>query len=342
MGQAQELLTPQSQQLNVPTSAVASATGTATFLFQSPPTGLVWTGTLTCAGAPPTAVFLATIGATSWGDWGGNSVYGPVQAFANQQLLITVTGLTANEPFEIVWAGSSDAEGSVQPIWPDTNTSAITAALAPPGLAFGPTVANLSGGTASVNVTGPSSTRTLIIEVANPPAVPTNIAVFGNQSLLVYRSGPPYLQNEFSTNTWLVVVPVLGVADSSYTIRVDAAGVPMTFTLTVWADSDVTQESVFYNGVIQVKSVRQGAAGTVGVLVGPCRLLTAQVSSTAAGQVTLFNVGGSGLNLIEVDAATETVSINFPPNTILPIGQGLSLFQSPAGVSAAQVTYAYP
>src|SRR5208282_254935 len=188
VGQAQGLLTPQSQQLNVPTSAIASASGTATFMFQSPPPGLVWTGTLTCAGAPPTAVFLATIGATSWGDWAGNSVYGPVQAFANQQLVITVTGLTANQSFEIVWAGSSDAQSSVQPIWPDTNTSAITAALAPPGLVFGPSVIALVAGNAVATVNISSNARTLFISCrGSDNSAPSTLQVVGVTTTDIYR-----------------------------------------------------------------------------------------------------------------------------------------------------------
>jgi hypothetical protein len=132
VGQAQNPVSPGTQQLNETTSATADGNGNAVFKFESPPSGKTWTGTLTCAGAPVTAIFLATIGATSWGDWAGNSVAGPVQCFGSgaQQLVVTATGLTPNTTFALVWAGSSDDTSSVQPIFPDANSSAVAASIA--------------------------------------------------------------------------------------------------------------------------------------------------------------------------------------------------------------------
>jgi hypothetical protein len=130
VGQAQPRVTGTTQQLNESVSAVASGTGTATFTFQSPPQGLVWTGTLSCGSAPATASFLAMIGATNWGTWGGDSVAGPVQAYANQQLVVTATGLTAGLSYDLIWAGSSDEPSGIQPVFPDVNASALSVALA--------------------------------------------------------------------------------------------------------------------------------------------------------------------------------------------------------------------
>lgn len=130
MGQAQPRVTATTQQLNQSVSAVASSAGAATFSFQSPPQGLVWTGTLSCPGAPVNAVFLVSIGGTGWGDWAGNSVAGPVQAYANQQLIVTATGLTPGTSYDLIWLGSSDEPTGIEPIFPDTNSSAIAVALA--------------------------------------------------------------------------------------------------------------------------------------------------------------------------------------------------------------------
>lgn len=132
MGQAQTPVSRGTQQLNETASAKSDANGNAVFTFESPPSGKTWTGTLTCAGAPVTAIFLATIGATSWGDWAGNSVAGPVQCFGSgaQQLVVTATGLTPATSYALVWAGSSDDTASVQPIFPDANSSAVAASIA--------------------------------------------------------------------------------------------------------------------------------------------------------------------------------------------------------------------
>jgi hypothetical protein len=130
--------------------------------------------------------------------------------------------------------------------------------------------------------------------------------------------------------------------DQSVEVLVTVSGPTISVSLAVWGDVAEYTESIFYTGQMKVMSNRQGAAGTILLPVGgPIRLLTAQLSSTVAGQVTLF-ITGSPYNLLEIDVATGEASVTFPPDTILPSGDTLSLFQSAAGVSAAQVSYAYP
>ena len=129
MGQASAPLSPSTQQLNQSVSAVSDVNGNATFTFQNPPQGLTWTGTLTCGGAPNTAVFTANIGATDWGDWAGDSVYGPVQAQSMQQLVVTVVNLTPSTTYDLEWNGSSDPSSLVQPVWPDSNISALVTVI---------------------------------------------------------------------------------------------------------------------------------------------------------------------------------------------------------------------
>ena len=129
MGQASAPLSPSTQQLNQSVSAISDINGNATFTFQNPPQGLTWTGTLTCGGAPNTAVFTANIGATDWGDWAGDSVYGPVQAQSMQQLVVTVVNLTPSTTYDLEWNGSSDPSALVQPVWPDSNISALVTVI---------------------------------------------------------------------------------------------------------------------------------------------------------------------------------------------------------------------
>ena len=131
MGSSSQPLSNQSQILSQTISATADSSGKATFTFTSPPAGFTWTGTLTCAAAPTSAVFLATVGAVSWGDWGGNSVYGPVQVLGqgSQQLVVTATGLTPSTSFTMQWNGSSDPSDLVSAVWPDVNTSALQAII---------------------------------------------------------------------------------------------------------------------------------------------------------------------------------------------------------------------
>jgi len=323
-------------------AAVAQADGTATFKFQSPPEGLTWTGTMTCAGAPLGAVFAAVIGAVSWGDWAGNSVYGPVQALANQQLIITATGLVPGTSYEIVWAGSSDDSRNVQPVWPDANDSAIVASsvTAPPGLILPATSEAVSGGTASATFSVPSTTRTLVVKLlpnsfATQPPISV-VQVIGQQSGLDYYNGQnylaeggshgPYLQAASSPFSYLVVVPVCPAVDTSYTVTCTVPGAVTSVAIQVSGDSLEYQENIFYNGV--VKSNALGATGTLAT--GPIRLLTI---GAASGQAVLIN-GSVMINGGSV--ADPGVTMPFPPNTILGAGGTVTC------VAGGAVTYAYP
>lgn len=127
MGQAVRPLSEQSQQLNATANATADGSGNAVFLFQAPQKGYTWTGTVVLANAPTNAHFVATIGTqiggTSWGDWYGNSVFGPVQALGGQVLAVVATGLTPGQGYLMEWTGSSDPADLVAPIWPDATAS---------------------------------------------------------------------------------------------------------------------------------------------------------------------------------------------------------------------------
>jgi hypothetical protein len=348
MGQAQEPLTPQTQQLNVPTSAVASGTGTATFTFQAPPQGVTWTGTLTCAGAPGTSTFLATIGATSWGDWAGNSVYGPVQALANEQLVVTASGLTPSASYELVWAGSSDAAQSVQPVWPDTNTSALFASItaAPPGLVAGPGLSALVSASAIVPI--PTTARTLILQLSSGPVADglSTVKVTGTTSGIVYYNQAPYLtyQPIVGHPFYIVIVPVVGVVDSTVAVAANSSGGATNFSLTAWADGSQYDESVFYNGVAQsAQQILVGAGGAT-IINGPARLLTADLEASGNGCTGVIDLNSIGVLRRDGTAANPdpSGSLTFPPNTILPAGETLSLQQAGAGATIGSATFAYP
>ena len=132
MGSPANPISATTQKLEKGVSATADSAGEATFVFQSPPAGVSWTGTLNCANAPLASVFNAVIGGTSWGSWGGNSVFGPIQILGqgSEQLTVTATGLTAGIAYEVWFLGSSDQTVNLAPIWPDPTSSALTASIA--------------------------------------------------------------------------------------------------------------------------------------------------------------------------------------------------------------------
>ena len=74
------------QRLFESSNATATAAGLAQFSFPTPPTNLVWHGTLQCVSAPPGAVFVAFIGGAQWCSWAGQAIGGPVQCLPGEQL----------------------------------------------------------------------------------------------------------------------------------------------------------------------------------------------------------------------------------------------------------------
>jgi hypothetical protein len=321
-------------------SATASSTGAATFTFPAVPIGSTWTGTVTVQGAPANAIFLANIGATPWADWAGNSVGGPIQGLPNQQLVVNATGLAPGQSYLCVWTGSSDPQGLAAPVWPEPTNSAQTVQLGQGSPILGPAAFTASGGLISLAVSPPSTTRTLLILMANigggdPPV--TGLSVTGQQTTNAYYSQGVYLatgQPVGGNRVYFAVVPIAPAIDSSYSIAIATAG--GGYTVTVIGDTAFYDESVFYNGVIRSTGASLAAAGSTNMLGGPARLLTLSLSATTAANIGIS--GSSALGLV----AAGSVAVSFPPNTILQVNNTLILTQSGAGASLGLVTYAYP
>lgn len=137
------------QPLTVYASATAGSSGRASFVFQSVPQGLAWTGTVSVFNAPAAAVLTARVGVPSagqtWGSWQGNATFGPVQAYDRMCLVIDATGLTPNTFFQAVWIGESSYVYEATPVSP---TALSTATIAG------------SGGFATISFVGASSGNT--------------------------------------------------------------------------------------------------------------------------------------------------------------------------------------
>ena len=231
MGTTDRPLGPGSQQLNQSQTVVTSASGsTATFTFPSPPAGMTWTGTLWCANAPTGAVFIATIGPQSWGEWGGNSVYGPVQAFGtgSQQLVVTATGLASSTSYTLNWVGSSDNESLVGPVFPDANSTALTAAISGTvGLTPGTTVGLASGtsvGLASGSTVGLSSGSTVGLASGSTVGISGSVSTTGGATTV---SGAGF--NGASTS---ITVVSTGSFPASGLISVPSSGGTLIFAYT--------------------------------------------------------------------------------------------------------------
>lgn len=209
-----------SQPLNQVATATSSGTGTATFTFPSPPQGTWWTGTISCATANSGAVFTAVVGSTgggqsgggtSWGSWGGNSVYGPIQCYAQQQLIITATLLAANTLYELTWLGTSDPGDSVAAIWPDANSTALTAQIS----GTVPISGNVTTLQGSVTNAGDIDQIILEVGITSLPNTSTTVSVYqaytGFQLLWAGTLAPTSitLTNVTQGMSWVIDKPYL-------------------------------------------------------------------------------------------------------------------------------------
>ena len=208
-----------SQPIQQTVSATAASDGTATFTFPSPPVGLTWTGTVSIKQAPVGSTFTAVVGATDWGTWGGNTVFGPVQVIGTQALTLTAAGLTAGTSYAATLTGSSDPSETAAAVWPDANASALSAEVTgsitaepPIAVALTPAVYNPSGpGTFSQTFTWPAGTAPF--QSATLFAVGTANGYLNNVTVTGKDTGATYLASAVLGTGSRVEFPVNPVAD---------------------------------------------------------------------------------------------------------------------------------
>ena len=266
-----------------------------------------------------------------------------MQAFGNQQLVVTATGLVPNTDYLLTWTGSSDPADLPAPVWPDPSTSAQTVQFGTGTLVYNQ--AGITGGF-PITVPGiPSNTRTLVVQVTIPAfSTPPTIIIVGGTTNYEYYSFPAYLGG-VTTFTTLTVVPFIGVADQSVQLTLSGGTTP--YGVTIWADTSEYQENIFYNGPLYVTSQGVTNAGPVVFLTGPARLLFLELGGNAspATGVVFFNGTTEVIARIDTTANTNSppLALTFPPDTILRSAQTLSVQGFTPGVLInATVGYTYP
>jgi hypothetical protein len=268
-------------------------------------------------------------------------VYGPVQAVGagSQQLKITASGLLPGQSYVLTWIGSSDPSHVVQPLYPTANSTALTAStvLPPPGLFYGP-VTGAGGGGFLANITPPAGTRTIVLQVnaSGTGITPPSVSVRGNTSGIYYYDQQPYLGNIFSSNSWTMVIPIVTAIDSLFNVVVGA--VPAVgFTVNAYADSNIYDESVFYNG--PTSSTTLTVSGTL--VTGPARLLTLNIDTGPSQSGEVLIAGTTVLRVDTTATVNSTPTLTFPANTLIPSGTNVT-FAVGAGTPIASASWAYP
>lgn len=352
------------QSANQSIAATAKADGTITWIGPSGIQGSTITTVVTVPQAPATAIFTATLGTPNGqgvplNTWGGTSTAGQFQVGVGQTLVVTGTGMAPGTAYQCVFGLITDV-GDVQAVLPEPGDSALAVALAlVPGVLFGPTLRSVSGGIiilGSVPVT--PQTRTLLIELAGTSGVdaaaPANVEVIGATTGIIYYNGPSYLPFQIGSSSVLVVVPIVGVADTSVEIVISQIPGAGPNVLTVWGDSAVYDQSRFYNGQMQAAGVSRAGAGSTVLVSGPCRISALTVAWLSGASVeltyTLPDAGGTSI-LFQISGATSDGSIAIPFVPAIILGPGPGAGGSPASISlvsggapfvSASAIFAYP
>ena len=296
------------QKLNHCVSVAVSASATsAVFTFPSPAPGYVWTGTINCAGAPYNAIFTATIGNVSWGNWAGNSVYGPVQAEGGEQLVITMTltaALATAQTFEMCWLGSVDESGMVAPIWPDANSSSQQTQLV---------------GAISANITGGSLTSVGTVgTITNPVGISGSVSTTAGGSTVV--NAPTTTAGISQIQNWATGLPDLTAAQ----ICIDTSGNIYVANYTVGTVTKITAAGVVTAAWATVGAFPYGIAVDSSGNVYTNNSGAGTISKiTPAGVVTLTWATYTGSSfLLAIDSSGNVyVPIN-SSNTITKITSG--------------------
>lgn len=346
MGQTTAPLAVESQQLNRSVVGTANKFGVATFTLDAPAIGTTWTGTLSCPGAPTSAAFVASVALQQWCQWAGEATAGPVQLFANQQLVVTGSGLIPNASYDLVMIGTSDPAASRNgalgpaPVWPDpTASSAITLAG---GIPLGQDSNQTSGLGPILAV--PLGVRTLVLEITAsvPPQTISLVTVTAQSPAgpMNFYSNIPYLTN--GSGTYWVIVPIPVPVSSVGIVATTSGGGAWSYIAT--GDTQLYDESIYYNGQTQITSFA-GAVGTTTLANGPLRLLTAwaDVQGGVAGDVVIqTNIANSNIVRVSNTAISggQTSIVALPQPFIIPTGQLVRITVATNGQGG--ISWAYP
>ena len=318
-------------QAQITANGTSDASGNVTIKFPSTAVGAEFTGVVSVPQAPLTSEWSVIINDTPVATSGGSSQYGPLQLNSSDVLKLVGSGLTASVQYQAVLIGAlvQGTSGSVIPI---PTVSAVTAASIPavPQPLFMGAITTNTGIAGKLISNIPPTTRTLVLTtgVIGGLGVITKVQVIGQQSGVAYYNGVPYLV-QVGSQSYLVVVPMLGVIDNS--VLVNVVNTSPTVSLNAFADTAEYDESVFYNGAIQTAFLNSN-----GLLVsGPIRLLTAQMSAGAAG--SQIEIGG----VPALSVVSGQDSLSFGEGKIVPAGTNVSVAGG-AATPFASITYAYP
>ena len=319
------------QELNKNVQAIASSTGTATFMFDSIPVSQTWTFTVTIPNEPDTTTTTATSGADIFGNFTGSNSWGPIQLGTNDQLVLTSIGLIPGTQYIATITGVAHTVQEPPVTWPAAYADAVTTSTQQ--LFLSNPQPTYSGGTllwsTSQVITLQSLWRSMWIAIKWTGGASQNITVIGNQSGLTYTTfQPPYFQN---SNVTFYRVPILNGVDTTVTLTASSNA-----TFSIWYGADLSQVDVAIypdaiTGVTISNAVNTNTFGTI-TTIDPLYMVP------SGGQQTLsLNIATGATNVLPVPPYGYQYRIH-SVNKTSTFGVGLGVTFSAAGAPATANT----
>ena len=323
------------QPINYIISQTAATDGTATFLFDAVALSNTWTFTINCAGAPDTAIFVASSGGTTFGQFKGSNSWGPLQLQGGDRLQVTASGLVPGTNYQFAGYGYANVVNEPEIVYPTAYADSVTTSTEQIylGSSF---VASIGSTTPTTIATVPVSSTYRSIYVLATSTIGPNVlelctyVATGNVTQFAYEGIViPYASNPAQV---AVRIPLIASADTMLTLTVRAP-----------SGTAVSNATFYYGGDLANVDTAVYPAGTFDVMVANPTTDPVNVNivsgGTGGGDVTVINTtsqpvpiqgvqgsGGTAVSITPGDASGTPLYVQIVGGSIsyVPMGGDIS------------------
>ena len=316
------------QPINYIINQTAASDGTATFLFDAVALSNTWTFTINCAGAPDTALFVASSGGTTFGQFKGSNSWGPLQLQGGDRLQVTASGLVPGTNYQFAGYGYANVVNEPEIVYPTAYADSVTTSTEQIylGSSF---IAYIDSTHGAGIATVPISSTYRSIYILGTTTVGPNVLKFctfaatGNVTKFVYEGIViPYASNPLQV---AVRIPLISSADTMLNLGVIAPSGDIVQNATFYYGGDLANvdTAVYPGGTFDV-TVANPTTDPVNVNI---------VSGGSSGDVTVINTTSQPVPIQGVQGSGGTAVSITPGDT-----SGTPLYVQVVGGSLSSVT----
>lgn len=271
------------QPINYIISQTAASNGTATFLFDAVALSNTWTFTINCAGAPDTAIFVASSGGTTFGQFKGSNSWGPLQLQGGDRLQVTASGLVPGTNYQFAGYGYANVVNEPEIVYPIAYADSVTTSTEQ--IYLGSSFVASIGSTTPVTIaTIPISSTYRSIYILGTTAAATNVLrlcdfdATGNVTKFVYQGVVlPYASDKTQV---AVRIPNIASADTMFTL-----------TVTAPSGSSVVNATFYYGGDLANVDTAVYPEGTFDVTVANTSTQPIPIQGSGSGTAVAITPG---------------------------------------------------